>query len=702
MVGSVSAVTLTTDAVFQPECTAALRGAPDSASPTSVANLRDPFFASVIVQAYAIAAATVLSYMLFLMLLITPRTFFIGGPGGGRRFLGGRGLINRASGRTPVIGVGTRPWLQKVAALTVVISLTIATADTFRVAKQQYETGYMSATKLRDQVAGGTLIKAVRVISDACVWLAQVQTLIRLFPRQKEKVIIKWVGLALIVFETFFSLLNSFVFANAKSKTLVDAIPTIAYLFELALGLLYAAWVVFYSVSRRRFAFYHYKMRNICLVAALALSAVSVPIVFFVLDISNPSLAGWGDYFRWVGAAAASVVVWEWVERIEALERDERKDGVLGREIYDGDDMLDITPSEELDWHAHRTSTTSHRRSGGGGAPRPSHSATVPGWRQAATTANQFPRSLLGTHAQSVQQGEDRMVGTTRYRPTGSGPGNPQLLMSGACPSLPVPPHPVASPVSRSDTTSAASTVYAVHHHPVRNMTPNAPDTTAKSDSTSQSDDTRPRPTLTEVPAILTSEPVDLPASGETMQAPSSTSDHDATTPENGYTTSNMVSNPFKRRNAASQALSEPIGRDAECPMAVDEGPSRRGLKAMLGKFITSPSHSAHTSGRASKDDAAPLPVTIVPAQPRGRTFSPDSLRPLSTPAPDQINEPTGPVSDASQRARKGKAVDRSTGESSSAPKSSSTSPSPAAIQEETVHRRGDLVISETRPERGP
>ena len=51
-------------------------------------------------------------------------------------------------------------------------------------------------------------------------------------------------------------------------------------------------------------------MRNICLVAVLSLTSIMVPVVFFVLDISKPNFAGWGDYVRWVGAAAASVAVW--------------------------------------------------------------------------------------------------------------------------------------------------------------------------------------------------------------------------------------------------------------------------------------------------------------------------------------------------------------------------------------------------------
>ncbi|KAL9044496.1 MAG: hypothetical protein Q9214_002368 [Letrouitia sp. 1 TL-2023] len=102
-------------------------------------------------------------------------------------------------------------------------------------------------------------------------------------------------------------------------------------------------------------------MRNICLVALLSYVAVLIPVVFFILDISIYNVAGWGNYVRWVGAAAASVVVWEWVERIETLEREEKKDGILGREIFDGDEMLEVTPSS-----AAVTWSNSNRRDQGG------------------------------------------------------------------------------------------------------------------------------------------------------------------------------------------------------------------------------------------------------------------------------------------------------------------------------------------------
>jgi hypothetical protein len=310
------------------------------------------FYATSLPQTYVLAAATVLSYTLVIMLLITPRTFFIAGAGHAGGFLGrGRGLITGATGSSAVVGVGSRPWLQKIATLTVAVSLTIATVQTFSAARQQYRAGRLDAVELHGTVVSGLEIRIVRFISDTLLWLAQAQTLVRLFPRQREKIIIKWTALALIALDTIFSALDYFVFFHkAHPRSARNAVPALRYLFQLALSVLYALWVVYYSFSKRKYAYYHKKMRNICLVAALALTSVLVPIVFFAVDVSKPDVAGWGEYVRWVGAAAASVIVWEWVERIEAIEREELQEGVLGREVFDGDDASESAASASLSW----------------------------------------------------------------------------------------------------------------------------------------------------------------------------------------------------------------------------------------------------------------------------------------------------------------------------------------------------------------
>ncbi|KAL8915215.1 MAG: hypothetical protein Q9171_000334 [Xanthocarpia ochracea] len=351
-IGVDTTITLTQEGVFKPYCTAS----PDINSTTLTFEEKDPFYASTIPLLYAIGAVTVVSYLLVIMLFITPRTFFVGGFGGGGGFLGQRGMFSSAPGSSSVVGVGGRPWLQKAAALSVAISLTIASVDTFRVAQVQYNKDYSDAELLTQQVVSTLELRIVRVVSETFLWLAQAQTLIRLFPRHKEKVIIKWAGFVLIGLDTIFSILNNFYSGTTRSapRQFQDSVPALSYLFTFCLSLVYAAWILYYSLSKRRYAFFHHKMRNICLVALLSLVAVLIPVVFFVLDISIYDVAGWGNYVRWAGAAAASVVVWEWVERIEALESDERKDGILGREIFDGDEMLDVTPSSAITWSSSR------------------------------------------------------------------------------------------------------------------------------------------------------------------------------------------------------------------------------------------------------------------------------------------------------------------------------------------------------------
>ena len=454
-------ITLTQDAGFQPACSGSVVPAPiDPLQPgvdLSVLNDRDPFYSSTNPQIYAIAALTIVSYMLLIILFITPRTFIVGGAGGGSGFLGSRGIVSGAHGSNAVIGIGGRPWLQKLAALTVAISLTIVTADTFKFAHQQYDAGYQDATELTTKVINGVEVRVARTISETCLWLAQAQTLIRLFPRHKEKLLIKWCAFALIIMELIFTILNQLVIDSTRDRTqsFTDAIPAMNYLFALALNLCYGTFVIYFALQKRRFAFFHPQMRNMPLVALLSLTAVLIPVVFFVLDLSKPDISGWGSYVRWVGAAAASVVVWEWVERIEALEREEKKDGILGREIFDGDEMLDATPSSDPSWPSQRKRGSRKNKRGGGSA-----GSTSTGWQELAIRARHIGRpqqrqnrdSRRNVNANNIPERDHDAVGKEQCHPAR--------------------PLPVASPVSREDNASAGSTVYVVRHHHVSDSTP--------------------------------------------------------------------------------------------------------------------------------------------------------------------------------------------------------------------------------------
>ncbi|KAK4252398.1 PalH/RIM21-domain-containing protein [Corynascus novoguineensis] len=471
-------VTLTAAAAFKPVCTPVIPPAiianggggsvpiddtADGSMPTedgwTFSDYQDPFYASTFPQCYALAATTVVAYTLVIMLFVTPRSFLDGGV----VVLGGRGFTNGGTGPT----IGGRPWLQKVAALAVAVSLTIASAATFQAAQEQYSFGVQNAKKLQMEVLGGTELKIIRIISNTFLWLAQAQTLIRLFPRQREKIIIKWTAFALITLDVIFQSLNSFKYEQgvARPGSFQHPVPALSYLFALSLGVLYAAWVIYYSLLKKRYAYWHPQMKNMVLVAALSLLSILIPVVFFILDIVQPDFTGWGEYVRWVGAAAASVIVWEWVERIEALEREEKKDGILGREVFDGDEMLEVARSN----HGLRRRRKEFDDGGdkdpsfdGGRSESPS-SGRGNRWPNVTAMASRYrPRSRPRRPTQPAE-------------PSSTQPSNHDRIRFLQPPLWPARPPQAVTPVSRTDTSSAASTVYAVRYHPPTETTSHAP-----------------------------------------------------------------------------------------------------------------------------------------------------------------------------------------------------------------------------------
>ena len=602
-------ITLAHEAVYQAPCPTIMpRAAPDGETTVDESSLtsadetehkfsdfRDPFYATQFPMCYALAATTVTAYMLVITLFIRPRSFL----DGGIVYLGRRGFTNTSGG----VSIGGRPWLQKVAALTVAISLTVATADTFRVAQEHYKWGIQNARLMQLEVMGSTEIKVIRLVSDTFLWLAQAQTLIRLFPRQREKIIIKWAAFALITLDLIFSALNSFQYSEdgvsgpSPPNSFVHPVPALSYLFQLSLGILYAAWVIYYALMKKRYAFYHPLMKNICLVAIMGVASVVIPVVFFILDISKPDFTGWGDYVRWVGAAAASVIVWEWVERIEALEREEKKDGILGREVFDGDDTLEINASE-FPWFRQRK----NRRGGPGGDGG----------------GNRAPGAASGTTWPGMSTNADRRLDQdARDR---SAQQQPQTTMSNILrPQLwPNRPAPVATPVSRTDTASAPSTVYAVRYHPGSDATTRTPDP------------------MTHASTIELSRQNSLPRSYHTIDDAASGNLAPGSIAPNG-----QVLMPARRRSAdldpnssVSQAGWRPLAptrgneessseverqshqQHSFSPARTRTSGSRWAVRSRLEEFAANQAERIRERMRPTTDTDN-LPVTVIPAPPR-------------------------------------------------------------------------------------
>ncbi|KAI1815886.1 PalH/RIM21-domain-containing protein [Poronia punctata] len=608
-VAGATPTTLTADAVFIPSCaTAAVAMAhraiivtggvstdeTEFPHPPDLTNsLKDPFYSSISAQCYVLAATTVLAYMLLIMLVIAPRSFLDGGV----VTLGRRGFTNGASSG---ISIGGRPWLQKVATLLVAVSLTIATVETFREAEEQYHGGNEDASRLQQMVHARLDLKVIQLISDTFLWLAQAQTLIRLFPRQREKIIIKWTAFALISLDVIFGALNSFKYnagtSNSKPGQFFEAIPALSYLFQLSLSLLYAAWVLYYALMKKRYAFYHPLMRNICLMATLSIGSLLVPVVFFVLDVVT-DINGWGDYVRWVGAAAASVVVWEWVERIEALEREEKKDGVLGREVFDGDEMIDMSPSD-LTWPHKRKTKRDNGGTGGGDE------------EAALASGNSGNRGKTWPAMSPI---------TTRYRArSDNNSGRPQPISGGAAattgksparflqpPLWPPRPPPAVTPVSRTDTASADSTIYCVRYQPLT-------ETTSRTTEDRYPPSSRGDTTASSHGDVV----IDIPESA--MNPPDPEKPVTNTTGK-GWATLSLF-NPFHRRCRDPPAEVLPHTNVKAVASHHEhrehETFSKWDLKSRIENFAANQAERALQRLRPTPDTDS-LPVTVIPAQPR-------------------------------------------------------------------------------------
>ncbi|KAK1999951.1 PalH-domain-containing protein, partial [Colletotrichum falcatum] len=580
-------------------------------------DLRDPFYASIFPVCYALAATTVTAYMLVIMLFITPRSFLDGGV----VYLGRRGFTS--GGTSNGISIGGRPWLQKVAAVTVAISLTIASADTFKVAAQQYQWAIQDAKKMQSEVMDGTELKVIRLISDTFLWLAQAQTLIRLFPRQREKVIIKWTAFALITLNLIFSALNSFQYptsgsnGNGRPRSFVDAVPALSYLFQLSLGLLYAAWVIYYSLMKKRYAFYHPLMKNMVLVSTLSLFAILVPVFFFVLDMAQPDFTGWGDYVRWVGAAAASVVVWEWVERIEALEREEKKDGILGREIFDGDEMLEVSASE-FPWLRRRKNRNGGRDGGDGSQDGPQGGAGPQG-PPANGRANLWPgmTQIASRYRANHANGE-----------LNNAQNNQRSSMGGLLrpPMWPSRPAPAVTPVSRTDTASAASTVYAVRYQlpsETTSRTPEAPPLqvanqprrdTAAATARSHSASSTSEPASSDENVSMVA-PVPRQATHKAVEIDPEAQEEIDARGRNGWRS--IVAKPLFRRTARdppAEVMAHAESKPDTCSGHDDTG--MWDLRARFEDFAATQVEKIRERMRPTPETDS-LPVTVIPAPPR-------------------------------------------------------------------------------------
>jgi PalH/RIM21 len=202
--------------------------------------------------------------------------------------------------------------------------------------QNQFQAGYFDGFELVDQLndLGPTILQ---IVNTTVLLVTEVVTAVRLFPRRKEKRIVLFCGLLMVVSSQVLSAFDAFVSDEPNERPAsLDSTIVVSYLFSIATAVLYACCVLFYSIIKWRIAY----SQEVLILASLSLASTFLPIVMFILDLADEYLDSYSFYVKSLSLLSASVCVWLWVERIESIERELQVDSVLGRQCFPDDDEL--------------------------------------------------------------------------------------------------------------------------------------------------------------------------------------------------------------------------------------------------------------------------------------------------------------------------------------------------------------------------
>lgn len=286
--------------------------------------------------------------------------------------------------------------------------------------------------------------------------------------------------------------------------------------------------------------------------------------------------------------------------------------------------MLNTTPSQEMTWHGSKRQSSGHddvKKSGGGGGGGAFTSGHHSHLTNLAHRFNRFKKS-----PPKPEPHKKRTIHIPAPPPAARRSGAGQASNRNTYVPLQsptAPPATVASPVSRTDTASAASTVYTVRYHPI-SETPPAP---------------RLQTAVEERPHVANpddAQPVQQQSaqSQDIEKGAIDTEDTAQGRNRGQWNWQNIASiNPFRRRGRSPPPEIQ-RGRVIE-PLVVEDVPlnipqrnyTGLALKDRLGTFAAQQGERFRSRKGPTQQTDANLPVTIIPAQPRGRTWSPEILQ---------------------------------------------------------------------------
>lgn len=213
----------------------------------------------------------------------------------------------------------------------------------------QQRDGYLHGPKLLDSINNSLAINIIDLIVVLLLQINQVQVIMRIFLRQKDKRMTFFIGVVA-------SIASQVIWAVAKfhrfdkDDEAGEILPTFIYLVRIVIGLCYAVIISVFLLVKIN---YIVANKKIWLLLLLTFILIYSPVAFFIADVANSFVYELSEVFSVVTYVVCVVIPWEWCNKFNVIMKAKEKEGVLGRRFYEDElyelDRFELFVEEETE-----------------------------------------------------------------------------------------------------------------------------------------------------------------------------------------------------------------------------------------------------------------------------------------------------------------------------------------------------------------
>ena len=205
--------------------------------------------------------------------------------------------------------------------------------------KQHRVLGASSSNEVLAYILNDSFFNVVQYLAEFMCYLVQLQNIMRLYHRITEKRLTFCIGLTLlIIYEalwgvcTFINEGGLTIEENTRLENSLGLLSAVVYLIRISIGTCYALIIIINVIVNRQLCFHN--NNGMFLMTTLAVVSVCLQPCLFIVDIANFWVEHLSMVFNPTCSVASAVVIWDWIDRLQFLQKAKQAQSILGRPVY--------------------------------------------------------------------------------------------------------------------------------------------------------------------------------------------------------------------------------------------------------------------------------------------------------------------------------------------------------------------------------